>query len=372
MTKRSNISDNFQDNFPDVFVPPKFAIIVPNNEEALEMANQYSLISDYKKSTVLYKGIEMYRVHHTVFTHIPGYTHNTISTLYDGLNSLGRPYCRIFLITTAVSCNCVKEGVDNLVSIEKISNRADKDELDFFLPEGAQKMYPATVISECGQKLPKALQPCVQVLLNLNVMVDALTAPPQDLSTEFVVMAVNVDKIACKYKQAAARKLLFDKKHFQEFVRSVVQFVSRIANEQSLLMTPPPTCKKQRMDYLPLSELENELKETFSNFSAKERHTREKEIIEKFERDVLIMTLSPENLSGFARCLGLKNNEYENIQYEHNHKNPKEQIHCIIKEWFEKEGFQANLIKFIKALQDMKNKELYDNFLLRCYEVHNP
>lgn len=156
MTKRSISSDNFQDNLSDVLVPPTFAIIVPNNEEVLEMANQYSLVSDHKKSTVLCKGIEMYRVHHTVFTHIPGYTHNAISALYDGLNSLGRPYRRIFLITTAVSCNCVKEGVDNLVSIEKISNRVDEDELGFFYQREHRKcilLLPYQSVAKSYQKL---------------------------------------------------------------------------------------------------------------------------------------------------------------------------------------------------------------------------
>lgn len=120
-----------------------------------------------------------------------------------------------------------------------------------------------------------------------------------------------------------------------------------------------------------LFEIENKLRETFSNSSAKEQHTQEKEIIEKFEREVLITNLSPDKLPRFTRCLGLTDNDYKNIEYENKSKNPKEQIHCIIQEWFTKKGSQANLMNFIKALQDME-KELYYNFLLHCNEVCSP
>ena len=360
MTKRSKDSDTLS---------AAFAMIVPNNEQAVEIANQYSSECGSEKVCVDYKGIEMYQVKFAVFAHIPGYNQTAVSNLYEGLRSFVGSYRYIFLITTAVSCACVKEGANGLISIETIYslNQCSK-EFGFYLPEGAQKMYPATAVSQCNQKFPRIpLTSAVQVLLNLNVMVDALTLPPQFAPTnQLIVMAVNVDKIACKYKQATVRKLLFDdKKHSQDFVRAVVNFVFRIASEDSLTlpMTPPATCKKQRLDHLLLSEMDNKLKETFS----KEEYAKQRALIEKFEKDFLVTTLSPDKLPNFARCLGLTDNDYKIIEYDHNHKNPGEQIHCIVKKWFEKEGFDATVMKFSEALQGM-NKESYDNFVLYCKE----
>ena len=355
MTKRSKDSDILTANF---------AVIVPNNEQAVEIANQYSLECGKEKVCVNYNGMEIYQVKSAVFAHIPGYERTAVSILYEGLRSFGGSYRYLFLITTAVSCACVKEGVNGLISIETVYslNNSNKD-FHFFLPEGAQQMYPATAVAQCNQKLPRTPLTTVQVLLNLNVMVDALTLPPQFAPTnQLIVMAVNVDKIACKYKQASVRKLLFDNKHFQTFVRAVVNFASRIAASEdnlALPMTPPATCKKQR---LLLNEMDDKLKE----MSSKEKYTRQRDLIEKFERDFLVPTLSPDKLSNFARCLGLTDIDYKNIEYEHNYKNPSEQIHCIVREWFEKKGLEATVKTFSEALQDM-NKELYDNFVLYCH-----
>ena len=366
MTKRSNDSRS-------EISTAAFAVIVPDHEQALEIANQYSLACGSEKVCVDYKGIEMYQVKLAVFAHIPGYSHTAIANLYEGLRrSNGGSYRQLFLITTAVSWTCVNEGANGLISIETVSslNCNEAEEFGFYLPEGAQKMYPAIAVSQCNQKFRPSRRvplPTVQVLLNLNVMVDVLTALPAP-TNQLIVLAVNVDKIACMYKQATVRKLLFDKQHFQGFVRAVVNFVSQIASEDgpALPMTPPTTCKKQRpaADHLLLSVIDNKLKETLSM----EEYTRQnKDIIEKFERDYLVTTLSPNKLSTFTRCLGLTDNVYKNIEYEHNHKNPKEQIHCIVKEWFENEGSGATMMKFGEALQDM-NKELYDNFVLYCRE----
>ena len=38
-----------------------------------------------------------------------------------------------------------------------------------------------------------------------------------------------------------------------------------------------------------------------------------------------------------------------------------------MKEWFEKEGSEATVIKFSEALQNM-NKKFYDDFVLYCKE----
>ena len=339
------------------------AFIVMNNEEALEIANRHDLICGPKKITVRkYKGLEMYQAGSVVFAHIPGYSHTAVSNLCEGLLSLGCEIYRVFLITTAVSCACVKEGVNELISIEKIYSRGfdDSKEFGFYLPEESQKMYPATAISQCDQKLTRTPPTAgVQVLLNLSVMIDALTLPPNfALTNQLIVMAVNVAKIACKYKHATVRKLLFDD-HFQDFVSAVVRFVSRITSEDNLTlpMTPPTTCKKQKLDHQLLSKIDDKLNEI--------PYGMQREIIEKFEKDFLITSLPPDKLSSFTRCLGLTDIDYKNIEYEHNRTNPKEQIHCIVKAWFEKEGLEANVKKFGKALQDM-NKELYDNFILYC------
>ena len=343
------------------------AFILINNEEALEIANRHDLICGSKMIPVKYKGIDMYQVGSAVFVHIPGYSHTTVSNLCEGLASFGGEIHRIFLITTAVSCACVKEGVNELISIERIysSNCDSSKEFEFYLPEGSQKMYPATAVSQCDQKLTRTPPTAgVQVLLNLSVMIDALTLPPRfALTNQFVVMAVNVAKIACKYKNATVRKLLFDN-HFQDFVSVVGRFVSRITSEGSLTlpMTPPTTCKKQKLDRLLLSKIDDKLNEIPLS---KEEYDRQRKIIEKFEKDFLVTSLPPDKLSTFTRCLGLTDIDYKNIEYEHNHKNPKEQIHCIVKAWFEKEGLEANVKKFGKALQNM-NKELYDNFILYC------
>ena len=341
------------------------AFIVINNEEALEIANRQDLICGSKKITVKYKGLEMYQVGSIVFAHIPGYTHTTVSNLCEGLLSLGGEIHRVFLITTAVSCACVKEGVNKLISIERIycNSREACDsskEFGFYLPEGSQKMYPATAVSQCDQKITRTTG--VQVLLNLNVMIDALTLLPKvALTDQLIVMAVNVAKITCKYRHTIVRKLLFDN-HFQDFVSVVARFVSRFTSEGSgtLSMTPPATCKKQKLNHQLLSKINDKAVPL-----SKEEYDKQREIIEKFEKDFLITSLSPDKLSSFTRCLGLTDIDYKNIEYEHHHANPKEQIHCIVKAWFEKEGFEANVKKFGKALQDM-NKELYDNFILYC------
>ena len=379
MTKRSN---NLDDVSTDVLEASGFGIIVSNNDQACKIANQYSFESGYEKITVKYKGIEIYQVHHIVFAHIPGYSHTAVSALYEGLNSLSSlyhyRYRKLFLMTTAVSCKCVKEGLNGLISIERVhfksydDNDINKEDFEFYLPEGAQKMYPATAVSQCGrnsgQKLPKCLQMPVQVLLNLNVEVDALTtAPPKFLTdSKIVVMAVN-KKIACNYKLATVRELLFDDKHQQDFVNAVVRFASDIASEENLHntpMTPPASCKKQRC-INPPTKTENELQEVLP-------HDKQREIIEKFERNILVTSLHPDDMNCFTRCLGLKDIDYEHIAYEHNHKNPKEQIHCIIKEWFEQKGFQANIKKFKEALKALNKRELYDRFVLYCDEVRNP
>ena len=281
MTKRSKDSDILTVNF---------AVIVPNNEQAVEIADQYSLKCGSEKVCVSHKGIEIYQVKSAVFAHIPGYNHTAVSTLYEGLRSFGGSYRYLFLITTAVSCTCVKEGVNELISIETVYslNPECSRDFGFYLPEGAQKVYPAIAVSQCDQNLPTTPLPNVQVLLNLNVMVDALTLPPQFACTsQLNVMAVNVDKIECKYEHATVRKLLFENKHvhFQDFVRVVVNFVSRIAASEdclALLMTPPATCKKRRPDHLLLSAMD------------KEEYTTQKDLIEKFERDFLVATLSPD------------------------------------------------------------------------------
>ena len=340
------------------------AFIVINNEEALEIANRQDFTCGSKKITVKYKGIEMYQVGSIVFAHIPGYSHTAVSNLCEGLLSLGGEIYRAFLITTAVSCACVKEGVNELISIERIYSNSreacdSSKEFGFYLPEGSKKMYPATAVSQCDQKITRTT--CVQVLLNLNVIIDALTLLSKSaLTNQLIVMAVNVAKIACKYKHATVRKLLFDN-HFQDFVSVVARFVSRFTSEDSITlpMTPPATCKKQKLHHQLLSKNDDEVP------LSKEEYDKQRKIIEEFEKDFLITSLSQDKLSSFTRCLGLTDIDYKNIEYEHNHANPKEQIHCIVKAWFEKEGLGANVKKFGKALQDM-NKELYDNFILYC------
>ena len=273
-----------------------FAVIVPNSEQAVQIADQYSLECGSEKVCRNCNSMEIYQVKSTVFAHLPGYTRIAVSTLYEGLRSFGGSYRYLFLITTAVSCTCVKEGVDGLISIETVYslNGSNKD-FRFFLPEGAQRMYPATAVSQCNQRLPRTPLTTVQVLLNLNIVIDALTLPPQFAPTnQLIVMAVNVGKIACKYKQTTVRNLLFDNEHFQNFIRAVVNFVSRIASEDNfaLPMTPPATCKKQR-----LNEMDNKIK-------SKEEYARQRYLIEKFEKDFLYSTLLPDKLSNFARCLG--------------------------------------------------------------------
>jgi len=375
MTKRKGDLDNFQSTICD-----KFAIIVPDDDQAREIADEYSSISGHERYVHKYKNIEIYQVQRIIFAHIPGYSHTAVSTLYNGLRSLlgslGGSYHRLFVITTAVSCACVKERDSNLISIDTIYSMDcnNKEEFGFYLPEGTKKIYPATAVSaHCDlKKLPKNLQD-VQVLLNLNITVDALSPLPKFLSpNQIVVMAVNVGKIACKYKPTTVRKLLFDNLHFQDFVKTVAMFASSIVRSQiedSLPMTPPDTCKKQRQ--FSSSELEDELLKTFPIPTNKGEHCRHKEVIEKFEKEVLITTLPPKELPNFARCLGLTDNDFATIEYEHNYRNPKEQMHCIINEWYEKEGFHANVIEFNEALKDMGKKELHDNFLLYCSEAHN-
>ena len=357
------------------FDQPRYGIIVPDDDQAAKLATLYgSMIKCCEKDFVTrkHKGIEMYQVQNVVFAYIPGYNRDAVDALCDALHSLGGSYRQLFLVTTAVSCACVKEGVNDLISINAIrsSSCCNKEHyrFGFYLSEGAKKAYPAVAVSQCDQKLPKNQHPSVQVLLNLSVPVDALTIPEHLSTNPLVVMAVNVEKIQCKYKQATARKL-FDNKH-QTFVTAVVTFVSQLAKEDdSLPMTPPPSGKKQKLE---ANEGESKLKDFFPDPNAAEQHGKQRKIIEKFERDYLISTLSPNDLPNFARCLGLTDNDYENIEYDHNHKYPKEQIHCIIKRWFEKDGFQANVINFDKALQLMNNKNLCDNFLLFCNEARKP
>lgn len=358
------------------FDQPRYGIIVPDDNQAVKLATLYgSMIKCCEKDFVTrkHKGIEMYQVQNVVFAYIPGYNRDAVDALCDALHSLGGSYRQLFLVTTAVSCTCVKEGVNDLISINAIHSSSCSNKEDyrfgFYLSEGAKKAYPAVAVSQCDQKLPKNKNPSVQVLLNLSVPVDALTIPEYLSTNPLVVMGVNVEKIQCKYKQVTARKL-FDNKHYQTFVTAVVMFVSQLANEDdSLPMTPPPSGKKQKLQ---TNEGESKLKDFFPDPNSAEQHSKQRKIIEKFERDHLISTLSPNDMPNFARCLGLTDNDYEHIEYDYNRKNSKEQIHCIIKRWFEKDGFQANIINFDRALQLVGNKNLCNIFFLFCNEARKP
>ena len=201
----------------------------------------------------------------------------------------------------------------------------------------------------------------MQVLVNLSIPVSSLKHP-----TEIILLAVNVNKIACQYKAVDVRKSLINTEHSQTLVDAVAHFIPTIKptvdHDIVPILTPPHTSHRKRKQSEAL--LEDKLPEKFP------RTTKEtKELVNKFVRDCVISSLGPQRLKEFALSLGLTDTEYENIEYDCHHKNPSEQIINIVNKWYEKKGTDATAENFNAALRSMKHKELQDNFVqLFCSE----
>ena len=234
-------------------------------------------------------------------------------------------------------------------------------ELDLYLPEGAKKAFPATAVPLCtGKSFSPSNIEAVQVLVSLNIPIESLKYP-----TEVTFMAVNVDRIDCQYEPEDVRNLLCRDSNSQALVDAVTSFIPTITPTIDYgiapLLTPPDTShrrKRKQSEAL----LEDRPPKKFPCHNAKET----KELINSFVQEYVVASLNPSKLKEFALSLGLTDTEYENIKYNNHYQNPAEQIFNVVSKWFEKKGTGATAKNFSTALQQMKHKELQDNFLYCC------
>ena len=345
-----------------------FAVILPDNNRAWQVSSRYhgtcTTIDDFPVDC---QRIPMYKIHSNgllgVITAIPGHTHQAVSVLFQILSS-AVPRGNTFLFSTAVSCGCVKVENNELISIDTLYGTSSETvELRFYLPVGTEKAYPATAVSKCSGNSRKRSRQCkVQVLVSLDIPVDAVPAYT-------ILMAVNVNKIPCSYKQAGVRKSLFNDEHFEALVDAVTTFIPDIASDPhsvSMPMTPPETCKKQKL-IKPSSDKDNLFINLFPCPTTTEERTEQKALIDKFVNDHVIVELDPNLYPHFARCLGLTDVEYTLIKDGYS---AQELIYQTIRKWFSKQGYDANVKSFYGALR--AHKELQDNFLFYCKEHSKP
>jgi len=354
-------------------LPFDFAVILPDNNGAQQVSSRYNgSCTTSDDFPVGCQRIPMYKVQINgllgIITAIPGHTQQAVSVLLQILSS-AVPRCNTFLFSTAVSCGCVKTRRNELISIDTLYGTSSETVvLKFYLPKGAEKAYPATAVSKCGHNSGSSrkrlqLSQCkVQALVSLDIPVDAVPA-------DIILIAVNVNKIPCSYKQADVKKSLFNDEYSQALIDTVTAFIPDIMVDPhlvSLPLTPPQTCKKQK-SIKPLCDKDNQFINLFPYPTTTEEYSEQKSLIDKFVNGHVIMELHPDSYQNFARCLGLNDAEYALIKHDYS---GHELIYQTIRKWFSKEGCRANVKNFCGALET--HKGLQHNFLFYCKEYHEP
>jgi len=352
-------------------IPFHFAVILPDNNGAQQLSSRYhGSCTTQDDFPVDCQRIPMYKIQINgllgIVTAIPGHTHQAVSVLLQILSS-AIPRHNMFLFSTAVSCGCVSAKSNELISIDTLYGASSEVALKFYLPKGAEKAYPATAVSKCNlqllsgssrKRLRRQCQCKVQSLVSLDIPVDAIQG-------DIILMAVNINKIPCSYKQADVKRLLFNDDYSQALIDAVTTFIPDIAVDthlfsMPLIMTPPQTGKKQKL-IKPLSDKDSQFINLFPYPATREEYSEQKSLIDKFVKDHVITELDPDSYQDFARCLGLTDVDYTHIRHDYS---GSELIHQTFRKWFSKEGHCANVKSFYHALEAYKG--LQHNFLFYC------
>ena len=345
-----------------------FAVILPDISQAQQISYHYRCTANVQLDCP--QKIPMYPIQSNgffgVLTALPGYTHQAVYVLFKSLSPLVRG--NTFLFSAAVSCGCVKPGINGLICIDTLyeTSSSEKVELKFYLTKEAEKTYPATAISKCSHSFKNSRkrswpQCKVQVFVTLDIPVDAIPS-------NTILLTLNIDKLPCSYKQADIKRLLFGNEHCEALVDAVTAFIPNIASDSHLVLplTPPGTCKKQKL-IKPMCDKEDQFINLFPCPTTNEEYAEQKKLIDDFEKDHIIAELDPNSYQHFARCLGLADVEYDHIKQDYR---SQEHVHQTIRKWYSKQGSLANVKNFYCALE--MHKGLQDSFKFYCKEHRKP